>query len=58
MATYEFICEVCNELTTTSQSMKEDLVVPDCPKCNLRMNRIYNTPGIQFKGTGFYKTGG
>jgi len=42
MATYEFICEICNELTSTTQSMKEDIVVPDCSKCKTRMRRIYN----------------
>jgi len=29
-----------------------------CPQCSLKTSRVYNTPSIQFKGTGFYKTGG
>lgn len=29
-----------------------------CPTCNNESTRIYNVPGIQFKGTGFYSTGG
>lgn len=29
-----------------------------CPTCQQEMKRIYTAVPIQFKGTGFYKTGG
>lgn len=31
---------------------------PKCVDCGAPMTRIYNAPTIQFKGSGFYSTGG
>lgn len=56
MATYDFSCERCNELTTINQSIKDDIQYPTCPKCNILMSRIYNVPGVKFNGSGFYST--
>ena len=27
-----------------------------CKKCGTELNRVWSTPAIQFKGSGFYKT--
>ena len=27
-----------------------------CPDCGTELNRVWSTPAIQFKGSGFYKT--
>lgn len=38
--------------------MAEQEQIPACPDCEQPMGRIYNSAPVQFKGTGFYKTGG
>lgn len=43
---------------TFSRSIDERDEPVKCITCGLESTRVYNTPGIQFKGTGFYKTGG
>lgn len=55
MAVYEYICE--NEHSVSIQRpMTEPEGNPVCPKCQTLLKRIYNVPGIQFKGSGFYST--
>lgn len=57
MPTYEYRCGKCNSLTVLSRSVDERDDEVTCT-CGFSSTRIYNAPGIQFKGTGFYKTGG
>jgi predicted nucleic acid-binding Zn ribbon protein len=28
------------------------------PECQAQLKRVYSTPGVMFKGSGFYSTGG
>lgn len=57
MPTYEYRCNSCMANIVLQRDVKQrnDKVV--CV-CGQESDRIYNTPGIQFKGTGFYSTGG
>ena len=58
MPTYEYRCNKCMSYIQVSRSYNETETDVICPKCNLKSSRIYSAPGIVFKGTGFYKTGG
>ena len=55
MAVYEYVCENKHNISI-QRPMTEPEGNPVCPKCNANLKRIYNTPAIQFKGTGFYST--
>ena len=57
MPTYEYRCYKCLALQVISRDVDDRDEEVICV-CGERMNRIYNTPGIQFKGSGFYSTGG
>ena len=57
MPTYEYRCGKCESLTILSRSVDERDKPVTCV-CGFSSTRIYNAVGIQFKGTGFYKTGG
>jgi putative FmdB family regulatory protein len=53
MPAYDFRCEYCKEVIETNQPDS-----PSCGTCGNAMVRIWSAPAIQFKGTGFYSTGG
>jgi putative FmdB family regulatory protein len=53
----EYRCGKCDSLTILSRAV-DDRDEPVSCVCGFESTRIYNAPGIQFKGTGFYKTGG
>jgi predicted nucleic acid-binding Zn ribbon protein len=36
--------------------MTDKEVIPECDQCGSNMTRTYGQVGVQFKGTGFYKT--
>lgn len=55
MPTYEFRCP--NDNTFMELQQKEP-TPPDCPLCNQVMARVWSAPAVQFKGSGFYSTGG
>lgn len=56
--TYEYRCNKCMTTQEFSRPVEERDTPTKCITCGLESTRVYNTPGIQFKGTGFYKTGG
>lgn len=58
MPTYEYRCNDCMTTMTFSRSIHERDESVKCVTCGLESTRIYTAPSIQFKGTGFYKTGG
>jgi putative FmdB family regulatory protein len=52
MPLFEFECNKCGkrlEVLQKINSIKE----PECPKCKLQMNRLFNTPAVHFKGKGW-----
>lgn len=56
MATYEYQCKICSNVTQVERNMSDDEVLPLC--CGELTTRIWQAAPIMFKGTGFYKTGG
>lgn len=56
MPIYEFKCECSDVIVPITMSMSDYQPVQKCPRCNKEMSRHYTPTGIQFKGSGFYKT--
>jgi putative FmdB family regulatory protein len=57
MPTYIYLCENCNDNKEVVKGMND----PDpkkCPDCGLSIKRVFSVGGVQFKGKGFYSTGG
>ncbi len=57
MPTYEYRCTKCMAKVVLSRDVDERDEEVACV-CGNKSSRIYNTVGVQFKGTGFYSTGG
>jgi putative FmdB family regulatory protein len=56
MPTYEYACIECDKSEEISRGFNDPESIPPCPSCGYSMTRVYNPVGIQFKGSGFYKT--
>ena len=56
MPTYEYSCIECDYTIEKIKSFSEADRVEFCEKCGAILNKVYGSFGIQFKGTGFYKT--
>jgi putative FmdB family regulatory protein len=55
MPTYEYRCTECGDHLEVVQSFADDPLTV-CPRCEGRLKKVFNSPGISFKGSGFYKT--
>jgi len=53
---YDYLCGSCQKTITVTRSYQERETDVLCPQCGLKSSRVYNSTGIIFKGTGFYKT--
>lgn len=58
MPTYEYACIECDKKQEITRGFNDEEVLPECPSCESRMVRVFNTFGIHFNGPGFYSTGG
>lgn len=58
MATYEYMCEDKHVTAEVRPMTAETKEVIQCDVCERPAKRIYSSPGVQFKGTGFYSNGG
>ena len=58
MPTYEYKCNQCEHMFETIRSYRERETEINCPQCGMTSSRVYSAPAVQFKGTGFYSTGG
>jgi putative FmdB family regulatory protein len=55
MPLYEYQCETCEHRFEKIQKFTDP--PPDCcPKCGGPVRKLFSSPAIQFKGTGFYIT--
>jgi putative FmdB family regulatory protein len=54
MPTYEYRCRECGELLEVVQSFSDDPLT-ECPRCSGPLRKVFNSVGISFKGSGFYK---
>ena len=43
-------------LPDVERSIHAEASSPSCPECKVEMWRVYTTPSIQFRGSGFYST--
>lgn len=55
MPIYEYQCKQCSERHEIIQKFS-DAPLTHCPKCGGEMKKLFSSPAIQFKGSGFYKT--
>ncbi|MEK6375749.1 MAG: FmdB family zinc ribbon protein [Acidobacteriota bacterium] len=55
MPLYEYQCTQCRERTEILQRTS-DPPFTHCPKCGGEVKKLFSSPSIQFKGSGFYKT--
>ncbi len=55
MPIYEYRCRDCGEALEVRQAFTDDALT-ECPHCKGSLRKIFSTPGISFKGSGFYKT--
>jgi putative FmdB family regulatory protein len=54
MPTYEYRCRECGEQLEVVQSFSDDPLT-ECPRCSGPLRKVFNSVGISFKGSGFYK---
>ena len=54
MPTYEYRCKDCGEQLEVVQSFADDPLT-ECPTCAGNLKKVFNSVGIAFKGSGFYK---
>lgn len=55
MPTYSYACTECDNKFDMVQSFDEDSLT-QCPSCQGRLRKLFNSVGIVFKGSGFYRT--
>ena len=55
MPTYQYACTECGHRFEAVQSFSDDALT-DCPQCTGRLRKVFNSVGIVFKGSGFYRT--
>jgi putative FmdB family regulatory protein len=55
MPTYEYRCKDCGEHLEIVQAFSDDPLT-ECPNCQGLLKKVFNSVGISFKGSGFYKT--
>jgi putative FmdB family regulatory protein len=53
--TYAYACTACGHRFEVQQSFS-DTSLTECPECQGRLRKLFNTVGIVFKGSGFYRT--
>lgn len=56
MPVYEYRCPTCKVEYSVERSIHAESISPIC--CGTGMERLFSTFGVQFKGGGFYSTGG
>jgi putative FmdB family regulatory protein len=57
MPTYDYKCEYCERVAESQRLIEDRDAYTECKECGNEMNRIVvNKVGVQFKGSGFYKT--
>jgi putative FmdB family regulatory protein len=52
--TYSYACTECDNRFDAVQAFTEDALTT-CPKCSGRLRKLFNSVGVVFKGSGFYR---
>ncbi|MCG5430977.1 FmdB family transcriptional regulator [Mycobacterium sp. MYCO198283] len=55
MPTYSYACTECGHRFDAVQSFSDDALTT-CPECAGRLRKLFNSVGVVFKGSGFYRT--
>ena len=55
MPTYVYACTECGHRFEAVQSFADDSLT-ECPECEGRLRKVFNSVGVVFKGSGFYRT--
>ncbi|MFD2841709.1 FmdB family zinc ribbon protein [Populibacterium corticicola] len=55
MPTYSYRCTVCGHAFDAQQSFS-DAALTACPQCDGLLRKVFSTPAVTFKGSGFYRT--
>lgn len=55
MPTYSYACTECDNKFDIVQSFSDDTLTV-CNECNGKLRKLFNSVGIVFKGSGFYRT--
>ena len=54
MPTYQYACTECGHQLEAVQSFS-DPALTECPTCQGKLRKVFNSVGIVFKGSGFYR---
>ncbi|MGW4367879.1 FmdB family zinc ribbon protein [Nocardia takedensis] len=55
MPTYSYACTQCDNRFDIVQSFSDDALTV-CDQCSGKLRKLFNSVGIVFKGSGFYRT--
>ncbi len=55
MPTYSYACTECDDRFDAVQAFTDDALTT-CEKCSGRLRKLFNSVGVVFKGSGFYRT--
>jgi putative FmdB family regulatory protein len=55
MPTYAYACKECDHAFEIVQSFSDDSLTV-CPECSGTLRKKFNSVGVVFKGSGFYRT--
>ncbi|KMV24037.1 FmdB family zinc ribbon protein [Mycobacterium heckeshornense] len=55
MPTYSYACTECDNRFDIVQAFTDDALTT-CQRCSGRLRKIFNSVGVVFKGSGFYRT--
>jgi putative FmdB family regulatory protein len=53
--TYTYACTECGNRFDAVQAFSDDALTT-CPECSGRLRKLFNSVGVVFKGSGFYRT--
>lgn len=55
MPTYSYACKNCAHQFDIVQAFSDNALT-DCPECGGTLRKVFNSVGVVFKGSGFYRT--
>ena len=55
MPTYSYACTECGNRFDVVQAFTDDALTT-CDQCSGRLRKLFNSVGVVFKGSGFYRT--
>ena len=54
MPNYSYACTECDNRFDAVQAFTDDALTT-CPECSGRLRKLFNSVGVVFKGSGFYR---